>query len=78
LIDWFPVRAALVEVSIGLAVVEGVEMDIGHEPEALVIAGVIQDDQMILALGRPQPAPDGLDKPDARLCWPCINYTSNV
>jgi hypothetical protein len=76
--DWFPVRAALVEVSIGLAVVEVVEMNIGHEPETLVIAGMIEDDQMILALARPQPAPDRLDKPNSRLCRSGIDYTSNV
>jgi hypothetical protein len=39
--------------AIGLAVVEGVEMNIGHEPETLVIAGMVEDDQMILALARP-------------------------
>ena len=51
--DWFPIGPSLVEVSIGLAVVEGVEMNIGHEPETLVIAGMVEDDQMILALARP-------------------------
>ena len=76
--DWFPVRAALVEVSIGLAVVEGVEMNIGHEPETLVIAGMVEDDQMIPALAGAQPAADGLDESDARPRWPCVDDTSDV
>ena len=53
-------------------------MDIGYKTETLVIAGMIENEQTILALARPQPAPDRLDKPNARLCWPCINYTSDI
>ena len=53
-------------------------MNIGHETEALVITGMVEDDQVILALARPQPAPDGLDKPDARFCRPGVDDTSNV
>ncbi len=33
---------------------------------------------MILALARPQTASDRLDKPDARLCWPCVADATNV
>jgi hypothetical protein len=53
-------------------------MNIGYKTEALVIAGMVENDQVILALARAQPAPDGLDKPDARLCRPCVDDTSNI
>jgi hypothetical protein len=65
--DWFLIRHSLVEVSVRQAVIERAEMNIGHQAKPLMIAGVIEDDQVIFAFARPQAAPDGLNKPDARL-----------
>jgi hypothetical protein len=53
-------------------------VDTSYKTEPLVIAGMIENDQMILALARPQSAPDGLDKPNARFRRPGIDYAPNV
>ena len=45
-----------------LAVVEMGLADIRHHTEAEMVAGVVEDQKMTLALGGAKPTPDGLDK----------------
>ena len=60
------------------AVVELAAMDIGDEAEPPVIAGMIENDQTILAGARPQSAADCLDEPDAGFCRPGIDNTTDI
>src|ERR1700730_18354877 len=41
-----------------------------------MIPGMVEDNQMILALGRPQPAPDRLHEPEAGPGLPLVYYKS--
>ena len=50
-----------------LAVVEMVLADIRHHAEAEMVAGVVEDQKMILALGSAKTTPDRLDEPHAAL-----------
>ena len=47
------------------SIVEMILADVRHQAEAKVIAGMVQDQEFVLARRRPQPAADCLDKQDA-------------
>jgi hypothetical protein len=70
--------AILVVGPAGLALIEVATMDIRDETEAPVIAGVVQDDQVILAGAWPETAPDGPDEPNAGFCWPSIDNAADI
>ena len=52
-------------------------VDVGSEAKAKMIAGVIEDEQMVFAGESPEFAPDRLDKSHLRFCRPRIDETGD-
>jgi hypothetical protein len=53
-------------------------LDFRDQSKPLMVASMVQDDKVVFSLGRPQPPPDGLNKPYPRPGRPRIDNAANV